>query len=135
MLAPWPEMMGGFKSHPLTYDEAFERAKASFSKFRWNYAVVVGICTIVVLIPHPKLILAAALVVYVAAVLYTDKAPAPAFVRASVPPAHRPALVGCIAGLAILCTDLVGFLIVGAAVGASVCLAHAVYVEPPVTFV
>lgn len=133
-LAPWPELAGSLKHHPLTYDEAFARSKESIARFKWNYALITCITTLIVLLPHPKLILAAGSAVYVAAVFYTDKAPAPQCVREAVPLAHRPAVVGCFMGLVILCTNLVGFLIVGVSVGAVVCAIHAVYVEPPVSF-
>jgi len=133
-LAPWPEMVGGWKSHPLTYDEAFERSKASIARFRWNYALVTVASTFIVLMPHPKLIIAASFVVYMAVIFYTDAVPAPSFVRGSVPLAHRPVVLGCFAAIVILCTDLIGLLIVGVAVGGAVCAMHAVYVEPPVSF-
>lgn len=133
-LAQWQDMKGSVADHPLTFDEAFSRAKVGFSRFRWNYAVIFGVTTLLVLLPHPELIAVFAFVVYVPAVLYTDVAPAPAFFRDIVPAAHRAVVVGCVVVCTVLCTDLVMYLIVGLVMGGAVCAAHAVYIEPPVSF-
>ena len=131
-LAPWTDLTAGFRGHPLSYDEAFERSKASVLRFKWNYAVIVCVCTLLVLLPHPFLLVATAVIIYVAGVLYADLPPSA--LRDAVPQAQRPFVVGGCVCIAVLFTDVVGNLIVGIAVGAAMCAAHAVYVEPPVSF-
>ena len=101
-LARWTDLTAGFKGHPLSYDEAFERSKTSVLRFKWNYAVrhlnsrfvcdCVCVCTLLVLLPHPFLLVSTAVIIYVAGVLYADLPPSA--LRDAVPQAPASQLRG-----------------------------------------